>query len=223
MRSNLSGVRLLVYDLDGTLLDAFRKIWRCADAAFSEARLPVPSFDEVKSSVGDGSRVLIRRLLKSRAPDRFDSVFERFMAHYTSNPASDATLYPDVIDTLRLLRGRSFTQCILTNKPEEVTLPACQTLGLTKWLDGIWGGLPNRPLKPHPDSLNTVLAHFKRAPGECAMIGDYRADYEVAAATGARMIGVTWGLFSREETLKQNPDAIIDSMKQLPALLSAES
>ena len=127
-----------------------------------------------------------------------------------------------MIETLEVMRRHGFVQSILTNKPESVTLPACDRLGLTNRLDGIWGGLPDRPLKPHPDSLNVILSHFDCHREACAMIGDYRADHEVAEAVGTRMIGVTWGLFNREQTLNRRPDAVIDSMAELPALFSID-
>jgi phosphoglycolate phosphatase len=234
-----AGIRLVVYDLDGTLLDAFDDIATCINRAFAECDLPPLTPAQVKRGVGDGARKLVERCLaiadgianaaanaaarpqgRATSADRFNAVFEAFMRHYDANPNPTVRLYDGVLDALDAVRRLGLHQAILTNKPQSVTDRTCALLGLDSATDGIWGGRPDAPLKPHPESLLQIVRHFAATPDQTAMVGDYAADCDVARAAGTRMIGVTWGIFTPEQVAAQNPDAIIDAIVDLPTTLS---
>jgi phosphoglycolate phosphatase len=217
-RGPLADVRLVVYDLDGTLLDAFEDIRRCLNEALTGLGLEPLALARVKGAVGDGAAMLVRRCLGPDHADRFDEVFPRFMEFYSNNPTPTVRLYPGVLEALAAVRALGLFQAILSNKPQVVTDQSCEQLGLTGVVDGVWGARPDAPLKPHPESLLRIVRHFGVTPSQCAVVGDYRADYEVARAAGARMIGVTWGLWDRAQTEAQRPDAIIERMADLPGL-----
>lgn len=219
----LHGVRLLVYDLDGTLLDAFDDIRTCLNRALAEAGQPALSMDTVRGAVGDGAAMLVRRCLGEARMALFDRVYASFLDFYANNSAPVVHLYPGVLEALAAIRKIGLSQAILTNKPQAVTEQSCERLGLTGAVDAVWGQRAGGPLKPDPESLLRVVRHFGVEPGECAMVGDYRADFDVAKAAGTRMIGVTWGLFSREQVEAEHPDAQIDGMEKLAALFEPKS
>jgi len=212
-------VRLVVYDLDGTLVDSFRDIWKCVNRVFTDFGLQPLTFDRVKGAVGDGARTLIQRLLNSTQQGSIDEVHRRFIEYYRENPTAEARLYPGVKAVQAKVRRAGITQAILTNKPHPLTLLTCSHLALTDSVDGIWGAQEDRPLKPDPESLLAILRYYDVPVANVVMVGDYGADHQVARSAGVAMIGVTWGLLSREESLACKPDALIDRMDQLPKLL----
>jgi phosphoglycolate phosphatase len=222
-RFNLHDAQLVVYDLDGTLIDAFADIWTCMNRALTDCGLPELPLERVKAGVGDGALNLARRCLGEAHARHVDRVYERYMHHYTADPAAEARVYPGVLETLDRVRALGLHQAVLTNKPSSVAAASCTRLGIAQRVDGIWGEMPGRPLKPDPESLRAVARHFAIPIERTAMVGDYQADHDVARAAGARMIGATWGLFSRERTAALAPDAMIDAMDELPALLRPEA
>jgi phosphoglycolate phosphatase len=219
--SGWADVRLVVYDLDGTLLDAFQDIRDAVNHALTGAGVEPLGLEQVKGAVGDGAATLLRRCLGPERADLYDAVYPIFMKFYANNPDPKQRLYPGVPEALRAMRRLGRLQAILTNKPQSVTEMSCRRLGLADLVDGVWGGREGAPLKPDPESLRAVARHFDVLPAQCAMVGDYRADFEVARSSGARMIGVTWGLWNREQILAQRPDAVIDAIGELPKLLGA--
>jgi phosphoglycolate phosphatase len=215
----MRGVRVVIYDLDGTLLDAFEDIAGAINGAFGESGLPALTVAEVKQGVGDGARKLVERCLeKVGAGERFEEVYPAFMRHYEGNTTPSVRLYDGVLEALAAVRGLGLKQAILTNKPQAITDGNCARLGLDRAVDGIWGGREGTPLKPHPESLMQIARRFGAEAAACAVVGDYRADFEVARATGARMIGVTWGIYTAEQVAAERPDAVIDAMGELPGL-----
>jgi len=211
-------LRLIVYDLDGTLVDAFEDIWIGVNHALRQFGLPELPYAQVKSYVGDGARMLIRRCLGEAHADRFDEVYPAYRAYYAEHPVDKAHPYPGVAETLQKVRALGLRQAILTNKPDEVSLLTCARLGLDGLVDGIWGEQPGRPRKPDPDSLLQVARHFGFALGQCALVGDGPADHKVAHAAGVRMFAVSYGLLSRAQAEALRPAAVLDSIGELVAL-----
>jgi phosphoglycolate phosphatase len=215
-----SQLKLLVYDLDGTLVDAFEDIWAGVNHAMRSAGLPELPFEQVKSYVGDGAQVLIERCLGDCHAQHFDTIFPVFRAFYSENPNPRAHPYPGVVATLPALRARGLRQAVLSNKPHEVTLLTCNNLGLTPLLDAIWGEEAGRPRKPSAAALELVMRHFGVAPHETAMVGDGPADHAVARAAGCPMLAVTYGLLPREQILALRPAALLNEFTDLQVLFS---
>ena len=212
---------LIVYDLDGTLVDAFDDIARGINAVFSRHQLPQLPMAQVRGHVGDGARMLVRRCLADvGALDRFDDIHRGYREYYGRNPAGSARLYPGVLETLEAVRARGIRQAVLTNKPAEVVAGVCDRLGIAARVDGLWGELEGVPRKPAPESLLRVIRHFGFPPDRCAMVGDALPDHRVARAAGVRMIAVAWGLLSRRQALALRPDRVIDRMPELLDLLA---
>jgi phosphoglycolate phosphatase len=218
--ARLNGIALVVYDLDGTLVDSFMNIWSNVDHALRHFGLPALPFETVKAFVGDGVEMLVRRALDAAgAAPRFEEFFPYYCDYYLSHPDDHVSLYPGVERTLEALRAAGLQQAILTNKPDGVTQAACARLGLAARVDGVWGERQGQPRKPDPAALTYVMEQFGVAPGACAMVGDGPADIEVARAAGAAAIGVSWGQLGAEALRALAPDAVIEGMEQLPGLL----
>ena len=210
-------LKLLVYDLDGTLVDAFEDIWRAVNAVLGRFGLAELPFETVKSFVGEGAATLIRRCLGREHEGRFEEIYGAFRTYYTENPSRRAQLYPGVARTLDELRERGLRQAILTNKPHEITVPLCRRLGLAERVDGIWGERSDAPHKPDPEALLQIVRHFGLDPAQCAMVGDGQSDHQVARAAGAPMIAVTWGVLTAAQARSLRPLLVIDQMEELAA------
>lgn len=218
-KSRFSEIRLVVYDMDGTLIDAFVDIHDGINTVLKRFGLPPRTMDDVRRGVGDGARMLIARMLPPEAQGLLDEAYHAYRAYYAAHPIVRAGLYPGVAATLDRLRLRGVHQAILTNKPDEVARPICDKLGLTGVVDGIWGEVDGVPSKPDPEALLAIVRHFGLEPAQCAMVGDGHPDCMVARAAGARFFGVTWGQMSRDDLVLHRPDAMLESFEQLNSLI----
>lgn len=217
---DLTPIRLIAYDLDGTLVDAFEDIWTGVNAALREHGLAELPYATVKSYVGDGARMLIRRSIGEAHQDRFEEVYHFYRRYYDAHPVDRAHPYPGALETLERMREMGLRQAILTNKPDEVTRQICAKMGIAARLDGIWGERPGSPRKPEARSLEVVLEHFGVEASECLFVGDGPADNAVGRATGAPVAAVSYGLLSRAQWASMEPAVIIDSLPELAGLFS---
>lgn len=215
MTNQADQLKLIVYDLDGTLVDAFEDIWTGINHALRRHGLPELPYETVRGYVGDGARMLVRRCLGEEHADRFDDVYPDYLDYYLSNPARQVHTYDGVLETLEQVRAMGLQQAILTNKPHEVTVQTARTLGLSERVDGVWGERPEHPRKPHAEALLQVTEHFGIGAAECVMVGDGPADHKVALAAGARFLGVTYGLLTKQQLQALRPDAIFDKFPEL--------
>ena len=215
----VTDIELIVYDMDGTLVDAFEDIWTGLNQALRRFNLPELPYETVRSHVGDGARMLVRRCLGETHADRFDDVYPAYLDYYISHPARSVRTFPGVLETLDRLRAIGLRQALLTNKPHAVTIQTARHLDLTQRLDGVWGEQADEPRKPDPDALLRVMRHFNLEPAQCVMVGDGQADHKVARSCGTYFIGVTYGLLTSQQIRTLRPDAVIDRMEELPEAL----
>jgi len=220
---NVTKIRLIAYDLDGTLVDAFEDIWSGVNAALREHGLAELPYATVRSYVGDGARMLIRRCVGEAHQDRFEEVYQFYRRYYDAHPVDRALPYPGVLETLDRLRALGLRQAILTNKPDEVTHQICARLGIAARMDGIWGERPGSPRKPEAQSLLAVLDHFGVEPSQCLFVGDGPADIEVGRVTGTPVVAVSYGLLSRAQWQAMRPAAVIDALPELIELFAPVS
>lgn len=214
--------RLVIYDLDGTLVDSFEDIRQAANRALAKHGLPTHPIEAIKRFVGDGAPKLIERCLGPEKLDLFDDVFAAFIDFYKNHPAGTVTPYPGVPEALQVIHKAGIAQAVLTNKLQPVAEETCESLGLTQWLDGIWGDDQKTPHKPDPTMMHRLLDHFGLTPECCVMVGDGRPDCEVAQAVAMPVVGVSWGMHPRKAIESFEPTAIIDAMELLPTLLGIE-
>jgi phosphoglycolate phosphatase len=212
------GARLLVFDLDGTLVDSSRDLASALNATF--ARLapdasPVP-LEAVVSFVGDGARVLIERSLHHAGivlP--VDDVLRAYLECYRARLLDETRLYPGVADALRALAGE--TLAVLTNKPGELSRAILQGLGVAPRFARIWGPEDVPARKPSPAGLFRLLDELGARADAAWMIGDSRTDVETARGAGVRVAGVSWG-FQPDALRAAAPDLLIDDPRDLARL-----
>jgi phosphoglycolate phosphatase len=210
-------VRLLVFDLDGTLIDSSRDLVEAVNAA--RARLGLGELDDptVLSYVGHGARDLMRKAMGGAASEvDVDLGLDYFREFYAQHLLDHTRPYPGVVEALDALDGRCLA--ILTNKPVRFTLPILEGLGLTQRFARIYGEDSFPRKKPDPMGMRALLDEFNLAPQEAMMVGDSATDVQTARNAGTWACGVTYGLASGQlESCP--PDLMVSSLLELVGAL----
>ena len=193
--SNLAGGRglLLVFDLDGTLIDSVGDLATAVNRLRRDRGLPPLPLDAVRGHVGDGIRQLVARSLPARAGE-LDAAVQTFLGYYQRHMYDTTALYPGVAQGLRRLRAAGFQLAVISNKLGPLCRALLDGLGVGAWFSCIVGDGDTKRLKPDPAPLRAVMRRLRAAPTDTWMIGDHHTDLELARRAGARSIFVTYGL-----------------------------
>jgi phosphoglycolate phosphatase len=213
------GIRLVVFDLDGTLVDSVEDLARAVNAALAQlgARAPL-EIESVRRFIGDGARRLMERsVAAARLPVTVDVALPVFVDRYRAHLLETTRLYPGVLETLDALRDRRLA--VLTNKPGEMSRAILAGLGVAERFERIWGGGDVPRPKPDPEGLLRLMRECGVGPADTVVVGDSAVDIETARAVAARSVGVTYG-FAPEGFAETPPDRLCDDIRELIALLT---
>jgi len=210
--------RLLVFDLDGTLVDSSHDIAAAANATLARvapgaAAIPLES---ILSYVGEGARLLIERCLGHAGLDRTaDEVLPVYLECYAERLLDTTYLYAGVAEALDTLAGTALA--VLTNKPGDMSRTILEGLGVAPRFARIWGAgdVPSR--KPDPVGLLRLMSELGAVAEDTWMIGDSATDVAAARAAGVKVAGVTWG-FHPGALRAAGPDLLIDDPRALSSL-----
>jgi phosphoglycolate phosphatase len=212
-------LRLLIFDLDGTLIDSKRDLVQAVNAARADMHLPPLDDQTVASYVGNGAPVLIRRALGHEASeDDCRRALEFFLRYYHEHKLDYTRLYPGVREALDQLRDAGAPMAVLTNKPVRVSRAIIEGLGVNDHFFQIYGGNSFEQKKPHPIGIETLIAEAGVQREGALMIGDSAVDVQTARNAGIRSVGVTYG-FQPETLAEAAPDYVIGDLRELPALV----
>jgi phosphoglycolate phosphatase len=208
-------IDLLIFDLDGTLIDSKLDLAYAVNATRAHMGLGPLDIDLVSSYVGNGAPVLIRRAL---GPDATEAAvqegLEFFLEYYREHKLDYTVLYPGVQESLDRLREARKRLAILTNKPAAVSRSIIKELGLSAHFFQIYGGNSFDFKKPHPIGVQKLMAEAGIGPTATIMVGDSSVDVETARNAGVQACGVRYG-FAPETLNSPAPDMLIDRMDQL--------
>lgn len=197
MPSSTQDPALLIFDLDGTLVNTGPQITRAWGRILTElGRQPLPQ-DAVERMVGDGAAKLVERGLAATggqltAPP-FEAIVERYAAMLAAEPIDAGDLYPSVAETLSLFSAAGHGMAVCTNKPAEAAETALEMTGIRHFFDPVVGGGSAPALKPDPAPVRAILNHHGCRPRQAIMIGDHENDVRAAHAAGVPAILVTYG------------------------------
>jgi phosphoglycolate phosphatase len=210
---------LLVFDLDGTLVDSVPDLRAALNEMLRErGRRPLSS-PEVRRMVGDGAPALVARALVASGGDSDDvSALPRFLQIYEANAADLSRPYPGVPETLAALRGRGYRMAICTNKPQRATIAVLHGLDLLPLFDGIAGGDRFPVKKPDPGHLLGLINELGAEAGAAAMIGDNENDAAAAHAAGLPLVLMRYG-YARVDPESLAADAMLDHFSEIPRAL----
>jgi phosphoglycolate phosphatase len=211
---------LLIFDLDGTLVDSVPDLRAAVNEMLRERGRRPLSLGEVKRMVGDGAPALVARALKASGadPDEAVAALPRFLDIYEANATELTRPYPGVAATLKLLRQRGYRTAICTNKPQRAAIAVLQGLDLLTLFDGIAGGDRFSVKKPDPGHLLSLIADLGASPRRSAMIGDNENDAAAARAAAVPLVLMRYG-YARVDPNKLAADALLDHFVDLPQTL----
>lgn len=210
----------LVFDLDGTLIDSRKDIAVAVNHALSETGYPKLSEETIATFVGDGSRTLCARATGLCEDDpKLDEVLSAFLPYYAEHAASYTQWLPHAREALDALSSYRLALC--TNKPREVTEVVLETLTIADRFEVVLAGGDTVEKKPDPEPLLVIAERLRLPPAALVMIGDGPQDIEAGRRAGTKTVGVRGGFPAIERLLAAKPDALIDSLAELMALLDA--
>jgi phosphoglycolate phosphatase len=209
---------ILIFDLDGTLIDSAPDLHAAASRMLATEGLPELPPETIRSFIGNGIPVLVNRIIAATDlnPDDRDRLVAAFLADY-ENHATDLTVpYPNVRDSLTALKQAGHGLAVCTNKPEAPARAILQDLGLAHFFDDLVGGDSLSSRKPDPEGLNVLRDRLGGGP--VIYIGDSEVDAETA-----RNAGVPFALFTegyRKRPVSELPHAVgFQDFRQLPDLV----
>lgn len=219
-------IRLIVFDLDGTLIDSRQDLTNSINAMLAEfGRQPLPE-EIIATYIGDGAGMLVRRALGDPEDEPLvEDALQHFLAHYREHKLDHTYVYPGVFESLEAMRvlpdGRPRQMAVLTNKPVRPSVDICDALGLSRYMFRIYGGNSFATKKPDPEGLKTLIGDAEVLPEETVMIGDSSVDILTARRAGTWVIGCRFGLSSH--TVDSIPsDCLVDAASEWAEALSLE-
>ena len=209
----------VLFDLDGTLLDTLEDLADAVNVILVRHRCPQRTLDEVRTFVGNGLGMLMRRALPAQYSQMVsDLCAEELRTYYTAHSRIKTQPYQGITELLQALKAAGVRVSVVSNKADEAVGGLCEAYfpGL---VDVAVGETPGRRPKPAPDAVELALERLQADPSAAVYIGDSQVDVATAKAAGLPCIAVTWGFRSRQELLDAGAETLADSADALKQLL----
>jgi phosphoglycolate phosphatase len=222
--------RLIVFDLDGTLIDSRQDLCNSVNATLKHVGKPELPEDVIATYIGDGASMLVRRALGDPEGDIHDEEYVNgalgfFLDYYRAHKLDFTYVYPGVMESLAAIRAArpEVLMAVLTNKPVHPSRDICDHFGLSEYFFQNYGGNSFHTKKPDPHGLLTLMAEASAIAGsaitakETMMVGDTEVDVLTARAVGAVSLGCSFGL-APHRLEAARPDFLADSAVEWAAI-----
>jgi phosphoglycolate phosphatase len=211
-------IKLLIFDLDGTLIDSEADLVQSVNATRRELGMePLPP-KVVSSYVGQGIVMLVRRALgEQTTEDILEKAVAFFLEYYRQHMLDHTVLYPGVRETLDELRARELA--VLTNKPVNFSRQILAGLGVNSRFSFVYGGNSFDRKKPDAVGVFRLMEDTGISAAETLIVGDSDTDVQTGRNAGVWTCGVTYGIGSHT-LARVTPDVMLDDLRQLPPLLN---
>ncbi len=213
--------RLVIFDLDGTLIDSRRDIAAATNHALRSAGFVALAEDQIASFVGDGARALLARAAAiDESEPVVDALVSAFVAYYRAHPVERSPWIPGAPEALEVLEARGLLLALCTNKARPVAEAVVQSLGVASKFTILYAGGDALGKKPDPRPLLWIAEQAGVSVDATVMVGDGPQDVLAARGAGMRSVGVVSGYASHSRLLAARPDAVLPDLQGLPALLA---
>lgn len=223
----LDDKKLILFDLDGTLVDSARDLALAVNHMLQ--RIGRETFDSevIRSWVGNGAQTLVKRGLSGSSEideniehELFEEALDIFLDFYANNLCVETISYPNVVGTLKNLKNQGYRLALVTNKPYDFIAPLLEGLEMNGLFELCLGGDSLEKKKPHPMPLLHVCERLGVDASECVMVGDSKNDILAAKAAKMHSIGVTYGYNYNEPISVYQPEHVVEEFSAIAQLLS---
>ena len=217
-------IKLLIFDLDGTLIDSRLDLVHSVNATLRHMKRPELPDHVIASYVGDGAPALIQRALGEEAANEqlVRSGLEYFLAYYREHKLDHTTVYEGVKEALVAIRNSSNgiprQMAVLSNKPVRPSQAIVEALGLSGFFMRVYGGNSFASKKPDPEGAKAIMQEAGSLPGETLIVGDSAVDVVTGRTAGLWTCAVTYG-FAPHTLAAVSPDALVDTPSELAEIL----
>ena len=221
-------IKLVVFDLDGTLIDSRLDLVHSVNAALRHiGRRELPD-DVIASYVGDGAPILIQRALGCEKVDEalIRKGLEFFLSYYRAHKLDHTTVYPGIAEALTAIQssgnGTPRKMAVLSNKPVNPSRAIVEALGLGQFFSQIYGGNSFATKKPDPEGARKLLEESGVRPDQAAIVGDSHVDVRTGRNAGMWTVGVTYG-FATHTLEEEPPDVLVDQPHEVGAIFAPKA
>lgn len=208
--------KLIIFDLDGTLLDTLEDLKESVNFALSKYGFPLRTKEQVRKDIGNGVAKLIERSVPNNAanPYYFDCL-AIFKEHYHEHYFENTYPYEGMLEVVKKLKEKGYLLAVATNKIDQLAKNLIN-MHYPNCFDFVLGDIDGVPKKPHPDMINNILKYFELSKEEAFYIGDTNVDEETALNSGLDYFLLTYGYRTKEEILKTcNCRDLVDSPEEI--------
>ena len=215
---------LIMYDLDGTLVDSVPDLAISVDKMLTDLNLPVAGEEKTRLWVGNGIPSLVKRALADDFmgdqpnvvdQETFEKAYDRFKHHYAIEVGQHSHVYSGVREFLEAAHRKGIKQAVVTNKSELFTEKLLKLMKIDQYFELSLGGDSLDEKKPHPMPLLHAMKHFGTNTGNSLMIGDSSNDVKAARAAEVKVIGLPYGYNHGQPIETANPDRVVESLDKL--------
>jgi len=212
----MNNIKLVIFDLDGTLVDAYPAITESFNHAMQKFGYESQAPLTIRRAVGKGDRYLLKPFVNRRD---LDKVLIAYRRHHRKSLVKYSSLLAQAKKVLAYLKKRGYKLAVASNRPTEFSLILLKCLRIKKYFDYILCADKLKTGKPHPEILKKILRKFKLGPEQAVYVGDMDIDAQTGRRAGISTIIVTTGSSSKSEILAEKPAIIIGNINKLLRIL----
>lgn len=216
-KSKMEYVDLIIFDLDGTLVDSGEDIINAVNFTLKNIGFKEKSKQEISSYIGTGVEDLIRKALSKRQDDLFSKALSIFEEYYKNHSTDNSVLYPNVREVLEHFKNKR--KAIVTNRKREFALLTLKILNISDYFEDVIGGDDIGCMKPSSCPLDKTISRVKIDKDKTIIVGDMYLDILAGKKAGILTCGVTYGIGRKDDIIKAEPDFIIDDIVELKNII----
>jgi HAD superfamily hydrolase (TIGR01509 family) len=210
------GIKLIIFDLDGTLVDAYPAIVSSFNYTMRRMHLESRSFLTIKKAVGWGDRGLLCPFVPE---EKLKKALKIYQAHHRKSLRQKVRLLPGALDTLRYLKKKSYKLAVASNRPRAFSQIVIRKLRLGKFFDFILCGDQLKKPKPYPDILLKIVRRFAVRKNQALYVGDMTIDVATGRNAGVKTAAVTTGSSTKKELAGLKPFILLPGVNKLVKIL----
>ena len=216
----LRGIRLIIYDLDGTLIDSTEAIVETFNTILAAEGVPLPQQGIIESLIGEPMPEILKKILPPERRGEVQRFWDAYIPVYARISPQKTRILPGVAETLKEFKTKGFMQSIATQKKGAVATRVLRELGLLPNFDLVLGIDDVAHPKPAPDIIELTLKRLGVKPVEVVFVDDTTIGLEAGKNAGVHMVGITTGTHDAGRLATLRPDCIIDNLGELTRLVA---